>query len=296
MTKSILITGSNSGFGRLTAQTLARRGHTALATMRDIDGKNAGAARELRGWAEAENATLHVIELDVTDDASVRKAVQRALELAGHIDAVVNNAGTGSLGLHECYTPEQMRDLFEVNLFGVHRVNRAVLPHMRERRSGLLIHLSSSLGRMVAPNMGLYCASKWALEAMAEVYRYELATVGVDSVIVEPGAYPTEFVHKIAAPAEPERAQGYGENARLGERVMAALASMLQAPEPPDSQEVADAITALVEAPAGQRPLRTVVDRVSGDGPRALNQLSANIMSGFLQATGMGSLLEVKSS
>lgn len=296
MTKNIFITGSNSGFGRLTSETLARKGHTVLATMRGVDGKNAEAARELRAWAEAEQVGLHVIELDVTDETSVGKAVQRALELAGHIDVVINNAATGNMGLCECYTPEQMRDLFEVNVLGVHRVNRAVLPHMRERRSGLLVHVSSTLGRVTAPSLGLYCASKWALEAMAEVYRYELAPTGVDSILVQPGAYPTEFASKVMTPAEPERAQGYGENANLGERVMAALGGMFQVPDPPDSQEVAGALVALIETPAGQRPLRTVVDRLSGEAPRALNELSANAMSGFLQATGMGSLLEVKVS
>jgi NAD(P)-dependent dehydrogenase (short-subunit alcohol dehydrogenase family) len=292
--RTVLITGSNSGFGRLTAETLAAKGHTVLASMREVSGKNAEQARALRDWATAKNVRLHVIELDVTDDASVARAVREALATAGRIDAVVNNAAIGAFGLVESFTAAQMRDLFDVNVGGVQRVNRAVLPHMRERKSGLLVHISSGLGRLAVPVTGAYSMTKWALEVLAETYHYELAPVGVDSVIVQPGAFPTEFGGKAMAAAEPERAQGYGPNADLPQRFMAVFGAMLSAPNPPQPQDVADAIAALVEMPAGTRPLRTVVDRVTGQGPTAINEVAGNVMAGVLQMMGMGALLGSK--
>jgi NAD(P)-dependent dehydrogenase (short-subunit alcohol dehydrogenase family) len=292
--RTVLITGSNSGFGRLTAETLATKGHTVFASMREVSGKNAEQARALRAWAEAKNVRLHVIELDVADDKSVARAVHEALATAGRIDAVVNNAAVGAFGLVESFTSAQMRNLFEVNVFGVQRVNRAVLPHMRERRSGLLVHISSGLGRLALPVTGAYSMTKWALEGLAETYRYELAAVGVDSVIVQPGAFPTEFGGKALAAAEPERAQGYGPSADLPQRLMAGFGAMFAAPNPPQPQEVADAIAGLIEMPAGTRPLRTVVDRMTGQGPTAINEVASNVMAGALQMMGMGELLTVK--
>ena len=292
--RTVLITGSNSGFGRLTAETLATKGHTVFASMREVSGKNAEQARAMRAWAEAKHVRLHVIELDVTDDKSVARAVQEALSTAGRIDAVVNNAAVGAFGLVESFTQAQMRDLFEVNVFGVQRVNRAVLPHMRERRSGLLVHISSGLGRLPLPVTGAYAMTKWALEALAETYRYELSAVGVDSVIVQPGAFPTEFGGKAVWPAEPERAQGYGPTADLPQRFMGMFGEMLSGPNAPQPQQVADAIAGIIEMPAGTRPLRTVVDPMSGQGTTAINEVASNVMAGALQMMGMGDLLEVK--
>jgi NAD(P)-dependent dehydrogenase (short-subunit alcohol dehydrogenase family) len=289
--KTILITGSNSGFGRLIAETLAAKGHTVFASMREVSGKNAEQARTLRAWAESKRAPLNVVELDVTDDASVARAVQQVLAGTGRIDAVVNNAAVGAFGLIESYTPAQMRELYEVNVLGVQRVNRTVLPHMRERRSGLLVHISSGLGRLALPTMAAYAMTKWALELLAETYRYELAAVGVDSVIVQPGAFPTEFAGKSMAPAEPERAQGYGASADLPQRMGAALGGMFAMPDPPRPQEVADAIAVLIDMPVGTRPLRTVVDRITGQGPTAINEVATNVMAGAMQMMGLGALL-----
>jgi NAD(P)-dependent dehydrogenase (short-subunit alcohol dehydrogenase family) len=292
--KTVLITGSNSGFGRLTAQTLARKGYTVFASMRELDGKNAEAARTLRAWAEAEHVALHAVELDVTSDTSVDKAVQHVLATAGRIDVVVNNAGTSSWGLIEGFTPAQLQSLFDINVFGVQRVNRAALPSMREQRSGLLVHVSSSLGRLALPVMSPYAATKWALEVLAETYRYELAAVGVDSVIVQPGAFPTEIGAKMMWPAEASRAKGYGASADLPERLLAGLKPMLEGPNPPNPQDVADAITTLIEMPAGTRPLRTVVDQLWGEGPTAINRVADQVMAGSLQGMGMGDLLNVQ--
>jgi NAD(P)-dependent dehydrogenase (short-subunit alcohol dehydrogenase family) len=134
----------------------------------------------LESLASAEELPIHVVEMDVTDDASVSAAAGQILERAGQIDVVINNAGVAALGITEAYTPEKIQKLFDVNVFGVVRVNRAVLPAMRRERSGLLIHLSSAAGRTVVAYFGIYCASKFALEALADSYRFELAPFGVD--------------------------------------------------------------------------------------------------------------------
>jgi NAD(P)-dependent dehydrogenase (short-subunit alcohol dehydrogenase family) len=252
---AILVTGSSSGFGELTSKRLARRGHRVFAGMRDVAGRNAAAAAALEKLAGEEDLKLSAVELDVCDDALASAAVESVLGAAGRLDVLVNNAGSGILGMLETLSTDQARDLFESNLFSVLRMNRAVLPHMRARGSGLLVHVSSGLGRFVLPFNGMYCATKYALEAIAETYRYELASVGVDSVIVEPGVYATRFFENASAilPADGERANGYPELQRIS-RDMAD-----RRPPAGDPQEVAEAIARLVELGAGMRPLRTTV-------------------------------------
>ena len=147
----ILITGSSTGFGRLFAETLARKGHTVFATMRDPGGRNAKNAAEIRTLAEKDSLPVHVLEMDVTDDASVERAVDAAVAKAGRIDVAVNNAGYYLSGLEEAVTTEQAQRLMDTNFIGPVRVNRAVLPHMRRQRSGVLIHVSSGAGRVILP-------------------------------------------------------------------------------------------------------------------------------------------------
>jgi NAD(P)-dependent dehydrogenase (short-subunit alcohol dehydrogenase family) len=292
--KVILITGAGSGFGRLTAESAAARGDTVFAGIRDVDGRNAGVAAELRAHASGK---IHPVELDVTSDASAAAAVAVVLEQSGgRLDVVVNNAGVATLGLAETFTSAQLQALFDVNVFGPQRVNRAALPTLRGQRSGLLVYVSSGLGRVVMPVMGPYCASKFAGEAMAENYRYELAPVGVDSVIVEPGAYPTAIFSRMIVGAEAERAAGYGDNAGLVDAVGGAMSGMVGGSNPPNPQDVADAILKLIDAPAGERPLRKVVDAHTGDGPRAINGLTDQIQAGMLGAFGMGGLLQTRSA
>lgn len=153
---------NSSGFGFLTSKSLVEQGHTVFATMREPQTRNAEAAAALRDAAAGKPGTLHVLELDVTDDRSVELAVEQAIEIAGSLDVAVNNAGILSGSYLEGYTTEQLRELFDINLFGVHRVCRAVLPHMRERKQGLIINVSSSLGRYVMPYVGPYAATKYA--------------------------------------------------------------------------------------------------------------------------------------
>ena len=193
----ILITGASTGFGRLMSETLARNGHTVFASMRNVAGRNSANSAELRDLAEAEALSLHVVELDITDDASVDKAVNEVIEQAGRIDVLVNNAGINGIGLNETFTVEQVQQMFDANVFGVVRMNRAVLPHMRRQGSGLLLYISSDLGRGVLPYEGIYCATKFAMEALAEAYHYDLYRLGVDTVILEPGTFPTAMGGKL---------------------------------------------------------------------------------------------------
>lgn len=247
----VLITGSSSGFGRMIAETLARHGHTVFATMRDSEGRNAAKAAEIQALAERESLALYVLELDVTDDASVDRAVQAVVQRAGRLEVAINNAGYGLAGLVEATTTEQAQNIMDTNFLGSVRVNRAVLPHMRQQRSGLLLHVSSGAGRLVIPSFGLYCASKFALESLAESYHYELAPQGIESSIIEPGAYKTEVFGNFVEAADRTRTQTYGVANQILDKVHGLLTSMAGNP-----QEVADAVLRIVETPAGQRKLR----------------------------------------
>ena len=275
---AVLITGVSSGFGRLTTEALAARGHEVVAAIRDPAGRNAAA----RGELETLDG-VRVVELDVNDEASVERGVAAAEGHTGGLDVAVNNAGIGMAGLLETMTSEQARQQFETNVFGPLRVNRAALPGMHERGAGLLVHVSSGLGRFVFPFVGLYAASKYALEAIAEAYRYELAPHGIDSVIVEPGVYATSLGDNSILGADPERGRAYGEWSDGAQRLFAGDTAG-------DPQEVADAIADLVELPHGERPLRVPVG-VEVQGLHALNQATDAMAREMLTAVGMGALL-----
>src|SRR5438445_13345521 len=155
----VLITGASSGFGRLIAETLARKKFQVFATMRNVKGRNAAAAREIAELAVRESLALQTLELDVTDDHSVESAVSKVVLQCGRIDVLVNNAGHGIMDLAETATLAQAQRQFDTNFFGVLRLNRAVLPTMRRQESGLLLHVSSGGARLVMPGMSLSCAS-----------------------------------------------------------------------------------------------------------------------------------------
>lgn len=284
----ILVTGTNSGFGRLITLTLARKGHAVFATMRDIGTRNAAAAAEFQALNAAEGLRIHPIEVDLGSDASVNGAVERIQREVGAIDAVVNNAGAGFIGLEETLTPDQLEDLYRVNVIAPHRVSRAVLPSMRARGKGLLIHISSGLGRLVFPFMAAYCSSKAALESLFDGYRYELAPLGIDSVLVQPGAFPTDFGSRIRMGGDADRAAGYGPVADGLNGLMAGMQAMLTGPQAQNPQDVADAVLALVEAPAGGRPDRVVVDKISGQGVEILNATHRQIQEPALKMLSGG--------
>jgi NAD(P)-dependent dehydrogenase (short-subunit alcohol dehydrogenase family) len=277
----VLITGSSTGFGRLFANTLARNGHTVFATMRDPGGRNAKNASEIRTLAEKDSLPMHVLELDVTDDTSVEGAVNAAVAKAGRIDVAINNAGYFLSGLEEAVTTEQAKRLMDTNFFGPVRVNRAVLPHMRRQRSGVLMHISSGAGRVVLPAVGFYCASKFALEALAEAYHYELAAQGIESVILEPGAYETAVFGNSVAAADEARAKAYGAAREIPAKVNAALSSTTA-----NAQEVADAVLRIIETPTGEKQLRYFVSP-RNYGVDEINALTKQVQANVLEAFGL---------
>jgi NAD(P)-dependent dehydrogenase (short-subunit alcohol dehydrogenase family) len=277
----VLITGSSTGFGRLFVDTLARKGHTVFATMRDPGGRNAKNASEIRTLAEKDSLPIYVLELDVTDDASVERAVDAAVAKASRIDVAINNAGYYLSGLEEAVTTEQARRLMDTNFLGPVRVNRAVLPHMRRQRSGVLMHISSGAGRVILPSAGFYCASKFALEALAEAYSYELASQGIESVIVEPGAYETPVFGNTVTAADQARTTTYGALQQMPAKVNAALSSSAG-----NAQEVADAVLRIIETPAGEKQLRYFVSPRKF-GVDEINALSKQVQATVLEAFGL---------
>lgn len=277
----VLITGSSTGFGRLFTETLARKGHTVFATMRDPGGRNAKNAAALRTLAEKDGLPIHVLELDVTDEGSVGRAVDAAVAKAGRVDVAINNAGYFLTGLAETVTPEQAQRLMDTNFLGMVRVNRAVLPHMRKQRSGVLIHISSAAGRLVLPSVGFYCASKFAIEAFAEAYNYELAGQGIESVIVQPGAYETAIFGATVNGADEARAATYGAAKGFAGKVGRALASSAA-----NAQEVADVVLRIVETPAGEKQMRYFVSPQKS-GVNEINALCAQIQGKSLEAFGL---------
>jgi NAD(P)-dependent dehydrogenase (short-subunit alcohol dehydrogenase family) len=283
---NVLITGSSSGFGKLTAETLAREGYRVFATMREVQGKNAEPARELLALAEREGVNIDIVEMDVTDEGSVESAVRSIIDAASRIDVVVNNAGIDAAGILEAFTVKQAQAVFDLNTFGPLRVNRAVFPHMRKQKAGLLIYISSTGGRVFLPFLGIYSASKFALEALAESCSYELSSFGIETAIIEPGVYPTPVHEKTHLPGDSARLLEYGEIAKIPEKMSADLSEVLSSPAAPDPQEIADAVKDLIATPAGARPLRTVVGTMGTEGVEALNEVTAKIQRQFLDSLG----------
>ena len=262
---NILVTGSSGGFGELITKTLAKDGHHIFATMRGIGGKNVAAAGHLVEWARSEGLTVEVLELDVTNQASVDTAIAKVLSAAGHLDVVVNNAGISSRGPIESFTVAELHHVFDVNTFGSLRVNKAVLPGMREQKSGLIIQVTSSLGRLVIPMGNAYGASKFAMEAFSESLHYQLKPFDVDVAIVEPGSFPTPVMDNALVGTESRILAAYNAVSNTRPQIPENLS---------DPQEIADAVKRLVDMPAGQRPLRTVVGTVFTAGVEELNQAS----------------------
>ena len=289
MAKTILITGASSGFGRLTAETLSNSGHKVFAGFHSIDGPKKQVASELN----AKN--IDILRLDVTDQTSIDSAITQLLEKSNNqLDVVVNNAGMASMGISESFTPEQLRNLFEVNVFGVQRVIRATLPVLRAKRSGLLVNVGSILGRVTIPFFGLYGASKYAVEAMTDSYRYELSQLGVDVVLVQPSAYPTNMYTAAQLPANGEVAKTYGEIAEVPEKILKTFVTLFQGKNAPNPQDVATAIDKLVSMPAGGRPDRVVVGMPFGSD--AVNDAVAPIQRGLIDNLGLGDLAKLKVS
>ena len=283
---TVLITGAGGGFGARMARTLRHAGHIVAGTLRDITGRNAAVAAELSALG------VHVYDMDVTSDASVEHTIAQVIAALGTPDVVVNNAGVGVLGVQEAFTATDLQRLFDINVFGAHRVTRAVTPHLRARGSGLVVFVSSLLGRIAVPFYGPYNASKWALEGLAENYSLELSGFGVDVAIIEPGGFPTSFIPNLMTPSDHARVAALQPLADAGTAFLTGFEQALAANPAQDPQLVADALRDLVNAPAGTRPFRTVVDHM-GMGPHVAgyNTHLAQITAGIFGAFGTEAML-----
>lgn len=289
MGQKILITGASGGFGKLTVKLLLDKGHQVAATMRDVHGKNKAVAEELstRG--------ARIVELDVTNDPSVTIGVQNAIDSLGGLDVLLNNAGVGTLGMQEFFTSADFQKLFDVNVFGVQRMNREVAPFFRKNKKGLIIYTSSLLGRIALPFYGPYQASKWALEALAENYRVELSSFGIENCIVEPGGYPTTFSENLFKPSDHSQTASYGDFAKFPDQMLSNFEEVLKKNPQQDPQRVANAMAELIEKPYGAKPFRTTVDFIGmGNHVNQYNEHLEQIMTGLYTNFGINGLLSVK--
>jgi NAD(P)-dependent dehydrogenase (short-subunit alcohol dehydrogenase family) len=288
----VLITGASSGFGNLTARALARAGHTVHAGMRETAGRNAPAVAALAELAGAEGVDVRAVEMDVLDQASVDTAVADVVAASGHVDVVVHNAGHMVLGPTEAFTPEQLAALYDVNVLSTQRVNRAVLPGMRDRGSGLLLWVGSSSTRGGHPPfLAPYFAAKAGMDALAESYAAEVVKYGIETTIVVPGAYPSGTNHFAHAgrPEDTERESAYADAYdTLRKEMLAGLTAAFPAGRTAD--EVADEIVRVVDLPAGRRPFRVHVDP-SHDGSEVVSVVYDRIRAEFYRRIGIAELL-----
>lgn len=296
MNKVIVVTGASSGFGALTARALARAGHTVYASMRDTQGRNATPVAEVARYASEHGVDLRTVELDVSSEASTELGVAAIIAATGRLDVVVHNAGHMSFGPAEAFTPEQFAQLYDINVLSTQRVNRAALPHMRTRRQGLVIWVSSSSTRGgTPPFLSPYFAAKAAMDSLAVSYASELARWGIETSIVVPGAFTkgtNHFAH-AGAPADTARATEYtaGPYAGVAEQALKGLASL----EPPDAEpgSVAEAIVRVVDTPFGKRPFRVHIDP-SQDGAEIVNGVADRVRAEMFRRIGIEDLLSAR--
>ena len=293
MSHVILITGASSGFGAMSARALADAGHTVYASMRDIAGRNAPQVAAVDAYAQANDVQLRAIELDVQSQRSADAAIARIVAEQGRLDVVVHNAGHMVFGAAEAFTPEQYAHLYDVNVIGTQRVNRAALPQLRKQARGLLLWVGSSSHRGgTPPYLAPYFAAKAAMDAVAVSYAAELARWGIETSIVLPGAFTqgtNHFVH-AGKPDDTARQGEYdtGPTQGLADEVMKNLAAC----EPPDADptSVARAIVDVVDTPLGRRPFRVHIDP-SDDGCEVVAAVADRVRAEFLRRIQLSDLL-----
>ncbi|MFD8983797.1 oxidoreductase [Streptomyces sp. NPDC059564] len=245
-----VVTGASRGLGRAVAEVVLEAGDTVVATARD------GAA--LDGLVERFGDRVVPVALDVTDRAAVFAAVAEAAERAGRIDVVLNNAGYGLAGAVEEVGEAQVRDQFDVNFFGALWVTQAVLPVMRRQGGGHLLQMSSIAGVTTYPNLGMYCASKWALEAVSETLAQEVAGFGVKVTLVEAGEFRTDWSAGSMVRATPKAA--YDEVLAKRRHGLSGAYAHLQ---PGDPRKAGEALLKLVGV--AEPPLRVLLGNGAAD-------------------------------
>ncbi|WP_036964781.1 SDR family oxidoreductase [Promicromonospora kroppenstedtii] len=291
MSAVVVITGASSGFGALTARALAAAGHTVYAGMRQTEGRNAPQVDAAAAWASEHDADLRAIELDVSSQDSVDRAVTQIEAEHGRIDVLVHNAGHMVVGPAEAFTPDQLAQLYDVNVLSTQRVNRAVLPGMRRRGAGLVIWVSSSSVKGgTPPYLAPYFAAKAGMDSLAVSYAAELARWGVETSIVVPGSF-TSGTNHFAHAGHPADAAVEADYETRYAGLMGQVAEKLAALAPDaDVSLVADEIARIVALPAGQRPYRVHIDPAN-DGSEAVSDLADETRREFLTRVGLPDLL-----
>ncbi|WP_456620656.1 MULTISPECIES: SDR family oxidoreductase [unclassified Bradyrhizobium] len=296
MTKIVLITGASSGFGRLTAEALAKAGHTIYGSMRQTKSRNAAVVEQMAAFSRDNSADLRALELDVQSQDSVDAAVAQVIAEAGRIDVLIHNAGHMVFGPAEAFTPEQYAELYDVNVLSTQRVNRAVLPHMRRQKQGLLVWISSSSSAGgTPPFLAPYFAAKAAMDSIAVQYARELSRWGIETSIIVPGAFTSgtnHFAHS-GRPADAARAAEYeaGPYQGFGEQVQKAFAAIV--PEDANVDLVAEAVVNVVGAPFGKRPFRVHIDPTE-DGADVGFTVLDRVRAEMLHRVGLSDLLKPK--
>jgi NAD(P)-dependent dehydrogenase (short-subunit alcohol dehydrogenase family) len=289
----ILITGASSGFGLLAAKALAHAGHTVYASMRETEGRNAPQVAAVLVYAQDKGVDLRTVELDVASQGSADAAVAQLVARHGRLDVVIHNAGHMSFGPAEAFTPEQFAQLYDINVLGTQRVNRAALPQLRKQGKGLLLWVSSSSVRGgTPPYLAPYFAAKAAMDSLAVSYAGELARWGIETSILVPGAFTkgtNHFAH-AGQPADAARvaAYGAGPTADIPEIALKGLAAL--EPSDADPGAVAEAIVRIVDAPFGKRPFRVHVDP-SQDGAEIVAGVADRVRAELLRRIGLEDVL-----
>jgi NAD(P)-dependent dehydrogenase (short-subunit alcohol dehydrogenase family) len=293
MKNVIVITGASSGFGALAARALARAGHTVYASMRETTGRNAPQVKEVEKYAAEHDVDLRAIELDVSSQESSDAAIRKIVADNGRLDVVVHNAGHMVFGPAEAFTPEQLAELYDVNVLSTQRVNRAALPQLRKQGKGLVVWVSSSSAAGgTPPYLAPYFAAKAGMDALAVVYARELTRWGIETSIIVPGAFTggtNHFAH-AGSPDDKARAAEYeaGPYAGFADQVLKGFASIV--PADADVGAVAEAIVKVVDAPFGKRPFRVHIDPTQ-DGAEVVNAVSDRVRAEMLRRIGLGDLL-----
>jgi NAD(P)-dependent dehydrogenase (short-subunit alcohol dehydrogenase family) len=293
MKNVIVITGASSGFGALTARALAKAGHTVYASMRDTTGRNASQVEAAKQFSQENNVDLRTVELDVLSEESTNAAIQQIVKENGRLDVVIHNAGHMVFGPLEAFTPQQLAELYDINVLSTQRVNRAALPQLRKQKQGLVIWVSSSSAAGgTPPYLAPYFAAKAGMDAMAVVSARELTRWGIETSIVVPGAFTggtNHFAHS-GRPADTERAAEYenGPYKNFGEDVMKGFASIV--PPDADAAAVGDAIVQLVDTPFGRRPFRVHIDPTQ-DGAEVVNMVCDRVRAELLRRIGLEDVL-----
>jgi NAD(P)-dependent dehydrogenase (short-subunit alcohol dehydrogenase family) len=298
MKQVIVITGASSGFGAITASSLAQAGHTVYASMRETTSRNRPQVEAVKKFAADNHVDLRTVELDVASQDSVDKAIQQIMAEHGRLDVVIHNAGHMVFGPAEAFTPEQLAELYDINVLSTQRVNRAALPVLRQQGQGLVVWVGSTSTRGgTPPYLAPYFAAKAGMDAMAVSYAGELARWNVETVIIVPGAYTSGTNHFAHAgkPKDEARVKEYevGPAATLAKEILDGFAGT--AVPDADVSEVAKAIVDVVDMPFGRRPFRVHIDPAS-DGAEIVNGVADRVRSELLRNMGLSDLLKPSSS